>query len=116
MCANADTKQPEINLNLLEEVDAPLIHALTGGQWALDEIKNQIAAAPPGGWAAAADFWAPFVSAGGAIPASPTAIISNRIKVFVRLEVNDRTMEEALLFEAAGTDVRLLARSFGDEF
>jgi general secretion pathway protein K len=110
-------QQPAINLNMLGETDAPLIHALTGGEWPIAEIRRQIEERPPGGWPAPTDFWAPFVAAGGAAPTAPTGLFSERIEARIRLEINEQTMEQTLLFEVvSGREPRLLARTFGAAF
>lgn len=113
LCAYDAGVQLPMNLNMLTAADAPLIHALTQGQWAVGDIESQIAATPPGGWASSADFWAPFVNSGGAAPSVQGSGVSGMVKASIFLEVDGRTMEETLLFAIAGGNVRMVARAFG---
>jgi general secretion pathway protein K len=103
LCAR-DTGGAQINFNFLTEDHAPLVYALQGNPWTtpLDAIKAGIKAIPPGGATALPQGFPPMASTSGMIEAR------------VRLEVNDRTMEETLLFKIAGADAILVARSFGD--
>ncbi|MGE4035588.1 MAG: type II secretion system minor pseudopilin GspK [Parvularculaceae bacterium] len=117
LCTIAGAEQPSVNLNFLDAQDAPLIFAMTNGEWSLGEIRDQIEKRPPGGWNEVNDFWAPYVEKGGAAPSSPGSLTSSRIEALVRLEVNGRTMEEKLLFEVkSGAEPKLVAHTFGDDY
>lgn len=116
LCALDRTEQPAINLNLVQEVHAPLLKALlgAGSDASMDDIRAAIAAIPPGGAGDPSSLPSPLSE----IPAG--AVKSSLIRARVRLEFNGRAMEETLLFEAEtaadGKAPRLLARAFGDEF
>lgn len=103
LCAG-EAASGKVNFNFLTEDHAPLVYAMQGSPWTipLDDIKAAIKAIPPGGTTA--------------LPAGvpPMVLTSGMIEARVRLEVNDRTMEETLLFKIAGNDAFLVARAFGD--
>jgi type II secretory pathway component PulK len=116
LCTLDRPEQPAINLNMVREEHAPLLRALLGSdiEASIDDIRAAIAAIPPGGVRDTASLPPPL----SAVPGG--AVKSALIEARVRLEVNGRTMEETLLFEAEaaadGKGPRLLARAFGDEF
>ncbi len=116
LCAlNADT-QPEININFAREGHAPLLFARIDKEKSvsLADIRAAIAAMPPGGVTDASTL-------DPALAAVPRlAVNSALIRARIRLELNDRSMEETLLFQtgsaSGGEGPKLIARAFGDAF
>ncbi len=98
LCARAAGEKIEINLNALTPEDAPVIYALAGGNWPLDQLRAQIAETPPGGWPDPATFWS--ASPGGAPPAGAiTRVEPAWIEARVLLEAEQRFVEETLIIE-----------------
>ncbi|HNS86541.1 MAG TPA: type II secretion system minor pseudopilin GspK [Parvularculaceae bacterium] len=117
LCAAKDRGHPTVNLNMLTPQDAPLVYAMTNGEWDLSAIRDRIENRPPGGWAEINDFWEPFATNGGKVPADPGALTSTRIEAVLRLEVYGRTMEEKLLFDVKpNAEPKLVAQTFGDDY
>lgn len=116
LCARRAGQKIEINLNALTAEDAPVIYALAGGAWPLSDVRAQIAATPPGGWPDAATFWN--ASPGAAAPAGVVSGIQPTwIEARVRLEANERFVEEALIISIpSGGKPSLYSRSFGGGF
>ncbi|MEZ5921730.1 MAG: type II secretion system minor pseudopilin GspK [Parvularculaceae bacterium] len=114
LCALPSTDPVAVNLNALTPRDAPLIYAMTGGDWGLDQIKSQIESRPPGGWPDEKSFWQPYVAQGGSLPQGRTKLVSDWVEVRARLAVNDQTMEEGLLFKIEADKAVLYSRSFGE--
>lgn len=117
LCARAAGKKMDINVNALTPDDAPLIYALTDGQWPLDQVAAQIERTPPGGWQPdASQFWAAFPGAGQLSLAGRASIQSTWIEARVLLEADQRFVEETLIIEApSGGDPSLYSRVFGGE-
>ncbi len=96
LCVRGAGERIEINLNALTPEDAPVIFALAGGAWPLDDIRAQIAATPPGGWTDPAAFWS--ASPGGAAPeGAATGLQSSWVEARILLEAEARFVEEALI-------------------
>ncbi len=113
LCALPDASPTKINVNMVNKNHAELIAALLApgtNPISADAVVAAIEARPPGGYTNPASV-PPELSPPG------FSLSSNLIEARIRLEVNDLTMEEALLFEIkGGADVELLARTFGDAF
>lgn len=112
LCALPDPGPTKINVNMVSENHAPLIAAqLSGGAApvSVDDVKKAIGSRPPGGWSNIADV-PPELQPPG------FSLTSNLVEARIRLEVNEATIEEALLFELKPDDVELLARTFGGAF
>lgn len=112
LCALPNSLPTAINVNMVNKNHAELIAALlTPGAAPIsaDAVSAAIEARPPGGYSSPASV-PPELSPPG------FSLSSNLIEARIVLEVNDLTMEEALLFEIKGADVELLARTFGDAF
>lgn len=113
LCAGAGTEPGAININMIGPDHAPVLLARLPAESgvSLSEIRTQIGAIPPGGLTNLETLEPPLSTVPG------IAVVSDRIEALVRLEVNDRTIEEKLLFEAApGAPPKLLARTFGDDY
>jgi len=111
LCALPDRSPTKININMASENHAPLIAALLPpGETrpSVEDVRAALEARPPGGYSDPAAV-PPELSAAG------YALVSNLVEARLRLEVNDVTMEEVLLFEIKSDGVELLARAFGDE-
>jgi general secretion pathway protein K len=111
LCALPDSSPAKININMASANHAPLIAALlppSAARPSVEDVRAALEARPPGGYTDPAAV-PPELQAAG------FAFVSNLIEARARLEVNDVTMEEVLLFEIKGADVELLARAFGDE-
>ncbi len=109
LCALSDTAQPPVNINMVLEPHSLLLSALVNGAPTPAEFKTLIEARPPGGFADIA------AATAAGWPAIPNASVgSTLIEARIRLEVNDRTMEETLLFGVSGTGPPVLrSRTFG---
>ncbi len=113
LCAEAGTDAGAFNINMARPEHGPILLALLpdGADAELSDLRAQIEALPPGGILDAGQLSPPL----SAVPG--LAFVSNRIEAVIRLEVNDLTMEEKVLFEAKlGARPKILARTFGDDF
>lgn len=112
LCAVETAAAGKVNINWATKRDAPLLLALlpAGSTVTVGEITAEIEALPPGGISDPA-LLKPSLSA-----VNP-AFQSDRIEAIITLEVNDLTIEEKLLFETkTGAPLKLLARTFGDDY
>jgi general secretion pathway protein K len=114
LCAREAGRKIEINLNALTPEDGPVIYALVGPSWPLDQIRARIAETPPAGWASTADFWP-----GGTAPSGVTAQLDPTfIEARVLLEAEQRFVEETLIIEVpagatGGGKPKLFSRVLG---
>jgi len=112
ICALGAGVPGNVNLNWSRKLSAPVLLALqpTGSNASLSEIESQIGSLPPGGVANLGDLNPPLAGV-------PQYILtSDRIEAKITLEVNDLTIEEKLLFDTSAAPVRLIARTFGDDY
>lgn len=113
LCAEPTTDEGALNINMAGPEHAPILLARlpAGSDGELSALRSQLAAMPPGGVLDANLLDPPLSAVRG------LAFTSDRIEAVVRLEVNGRAIEEKLLFEAKqGGDLKLLARTFGEDF
>lgn len=112
LCALATTAPGKVNLNWAKEAHAPVLLALqpAGSRATISDIKAAIAALPPGGLSDLAALEPPLAGI------SEYALTSDRIEAKITLEVNDLTIEERLLFDTSTPPVRLIGRTFGDDY
>ncbi|MDZ7627775.1 MAG: type II secretion system minor pseudopilin GspK [Parvularculaceae bacterium] len=115
LCARAPGQKIDININALTPERAPLIYALTEGQWSVDQVASQIAQTPPGGWQPdTSQFWAAFPGGGSQSSNGRTTTKSTWIEARVFLEADRRFVEETLIIQAPnGGDPSLYSRVFG---
>ncbi len=112
LCALAGTAPAPINVNMIGPDHAPVLLARLPADSgvSLNDIRSQIGAVPPGGVSNLEALEAPLSTVPG------IAVVSGYIEALIRLEVNDRTIEEKLLFEAPpSAPPKLVARTFGDD-
>jgi general secretion pathway protein K len=113
LCALPGTDPAAININMVSPDHAPVLLALLPADSGvnLSDIRAQIGALPPGGLTTLDTLEPPLSTVPG------IAVVSAQIEALIRLEVNGRTIEEKLLFEATqGAAPKLLARTFGDDY
>ncbi|MFN0023016.1 MAG: type II secretion system minor pseudopilin GspK [Parvularculaceae bacterium] len=117
LCARGADEKMQINVNALTPETAPLIHAMTTPPWPVEEVRARIAARPPGGWTPdETAFWEPYTSAGTLIPANRTGVSPTWVEARLRLEADERIVEETLLIRtpAGAGKVALYGRVLGD--
>lgn len=113
LCALDATAPAAVNVNFARPEHAPILLALMGAESGATaaELADQIGDLPPGGVPDISALTAPLAAVPGIV------VTSGLIEARIRLEVNDRSIEEKLLFEVSGgAPPKLLARAFGDEF
>ncbi|OFX05716.1 MAG: hypothetical protein A3E78_03280 [Alphaproteobacteria bacterium RIFCSPHIGHO2_12_FULL_63_12] len=112
LCALASVQPGEVNINMARDVHAPLLLALqpAGATTTLSDIKTALANLPPGGESNPAALTPPLAGI------NEYKLTSGRIEAKIRLEVNNLTIEEKLLFDMSSPPVRLIARTFGDDY
>lgn len=115
LCARKAGRKTAINVNALTPEDAPLIYAVTNGTWPIAEIRSAIAERPPGGWQPdASAFWANFSNPSGISLTDAANTRSTWIEARVRLEADQRFVEETLIVEApADGGPTLFSRTLG---
>lgn len=119
VCALPDAALSPINLNTLEQRDAPLLRMLAGA--ALDDAgaKRVIAARPAGGWTQTAAFWSQPALRDLPLPGEVLGQVRLRTRYFgLRTQVasGDAELETTTLFDAdPGGRVRLLERRWSEE-
>ena len=112
LCALDGVTPGKVNINWARDVHASILLALqpAGSTATLSDIKAAIEALPPGGVSNLAGLAPPLASVTGYV------LVSDQIEAKITLEVNDLTIEEKLLFDTSTPEVRLVARTFGDDF
>ena len=112
VCALGAGVPGKVNINWSREWNAPVLLALQppGATVSLNDIISGIGTPPPGGFSDLTTLNPPLAG----IP--QYVLTSDRIEAKITLEVNDLTIEEKLLFDASTAPVRLIARTFGDDY
>lgn len=112
LCALESVSSGKVNINWAMDTDAPVLSALqpVGSTASISDIKAAIGALPPGGLSDLTALNPPLASINDYV------LTSGRIEAKITLEVNDLTIEEKLLFDTSTPPVRLLARTFGDDY
>ena len=113
LCALPIDRSP-INVNTLDEADAPLLVMLTGGALSLPAARAAIAARPASGWAGAAAFWNQPALA--AVPPSQDAREQTTVRTdyfTVRIDVDHggvHAVRTALIEARPGREARTVIR------
>ncbi|MEK7265394.1 MAG: type II secretion system minor pseudopilin GspK [Pseudomonadota bacterium] len=112
LCAHPTTAPGKVNINMASDAHAPILLALqpAGSTASLTDIKAALGALPPGGLSNVSALTPPLAGI------TEYVVTSDRVEAKITLEVNDRTIEEKLLFDISTPPVRLLARTFGDDY
>ncbi len=120
LCALDMTSNATVNVNMarpdrsgtsLDPTPVLLAYFPTGAGMTASKLSSLLQAIPPGGFPSKAAIDPELATAPG------FDVISEHIEAVIKLEVNDLTIEEKLLFETkVGAPPKLLARSFGDDY
>lgn len=119
LCAHPTGEASQINVNMLQPGDAPLLVGLTGGALSRLAAEEVIEARPPGGWPSVEAFWSQKTLADAEIPAETqqarTALTSRYLEVNGRASVNEIDIAVRLFFalRPESGEIALISREIG---
>ncbi|GAB4523497.1 MAG: type II secretion system minor pseudopilin GspK [Parvularculaceae bacterium] len=117
ICALPTTSLAPINVNMLDEADAPLVRMLGGARMTDADALRVIRDRPADGWLDPADFWSHEVFAGREIAEEVRASAELRTRYYeLRAEISylGAFLEySALLEQSPGGETEIFARRFG---
>lgn len=115
LCAHPTTQPAAINVNLLQQDQAPLLMMLLPRALTRDMARRVLADVPPTGWQSTADFWTHPALAGlqpGTAAIEQTVTRSRFFTLNVQVAMDTGEAEQTALFEITQTGPQLAARTW----
>lgn len=118
ICALPETDLPGYNVNTLTARQAPLVAALYPSGVSTEAVLSALRNRPPGGFAAAQDFWSqPSLKSADASGLATTQLRlrSSWFRLTLMAQVGDSEFEEAALIDGRFSPARVVRRTLGEE-